>query len=157
MGDRVAELKYMDPALAVEEFPIRNFMHTRTIRDGRTEPTLAGGPLMDSLDSFGFGLQAVPSSSASLAALRDPDRLDEYVPDLLQWLQDQSGCAHVMKVNSVLRRSMPGKATAEDRDEMSKNHFVVPGAWTGAIDGVHADYVSPPPPFVPPRRSPTTA
>ena len=140
MGDRVAKLKYLDPLLAVVEFPHRNFMRECTIRDGRAEPKLAG-PLMNALDSFGFGLQRVPSCSAPLEDLRDPNRLDEvYTPVLMKWLQEQTGCAHAQKVNAVLRRSLPGRATAADRDQMSKNHFVIPGAWTGAIDGVHADY-----------------
>lgn len=142
MGERIATLKYLDPVGAVQEFPHRNFMHERTIRDGREVPELLPGPLLEQMDSFGFGLQPVPASTASLPELRDPDALKkEYTPRLLEWLQRATGAVHVRTVNAVLRRSLPGAATDEDRDAMSRNHFVPgKGEFTGAIDGVHSDY-----------------
>jgi hypothetical protein len=145
-GDRVATLKYLDPAGAVEEFPHRNLMHERTIRDGREVPALlseSGATLMDQLDSFGFGLWPAPCSDVGLSELRDPEALRvRYAPRLLDWLRHETGAAHAAYVNQVLRRSLPGRASAADRDAMSRNHFVPrdQGEWTGAIDGVHSDY-----------------
>ena len=140
MGDRVATLKYLDPTLPPEEFPLQNHMRERNIIDGRTIPELcpdSGARIVDTLDASGFGLFGVPPScdvGVSLDTLRDPDLVKErYMPQLMEWLQQQTGAAHVFGVNGVHRRSLAGRADAAMRDAMSRNHFVVPGAWTGAI------------------------
>jgi len=140
-GERVAELKYLEPSLAVAAFPERHRLHRRTIRDGRALPELGPErPLLDALNTFGFGLQRVPHSPLGLAELRDPARLDaEYTPRLLEWIKAETGAAFAMKVNAVLRRSL---GATVDRDAQSTGHFVPKkqGDFTGAIDGVHADF-----------------
>ena len=140
-GERVAELKYLDPSLPIAAFPERHRLHRRTIRDGRAVPELGPErPLLEALDTFGFGLQRVPHSPLGLAELRDPARLDaEYTPRLLEWIKAETGAAFAMKVNAVLRRSL---GATVDRDAQSTGHFVPKkkGDFTGAIDGVHADF-----------------
>ena len=81
-GERIAELKYLDPSLEVAAFPERHRLHRRTIRDGRAVPELGPErPLLEALETYGFGLQRVPHSPLGLAEL-DPALDDHLQGDL---------------------------------------------------------------------------